>query len=189
MPKLAAPSPGVLSLKQGQKQGRSSTSLASVLGNRMLRTWGRALVALCASLLLAAPASATVTYTFTSDDGDFVFTSPSFFEGGNIPGPDGKVLSISANLDAVRFGDSDILLISPGCLSNDSCFDATFLEDGIFQETGTFFASDGDAKIVIAESSTGAPVPEPSTWALLMVGLAGLGFAWNRGTRGARASG
>jgi hypothetical protein len=145
----------------------------------MLRTWGRLLIALCASLLLAAPASATVTYTFTSDDGDFVFTSPGFFGTGEIPGPDGKVLSISANLEHVRFGDSDILLISGGC-PNEICLDATFLEKGIFQKTGTFFASDGGAQIVIADSSTGAPVPEPSTWALLIVGLAGLGFASNR---------
>ncbi len=155
----------------------------------MLRTWGRAFIAVWAGLLLTAPASATVTYTFTSDDGDFTFTSPSFFEGGNIPGAGGKVLSVSANLDAVRFGDSDILLISPGCLSNDTCFDATFLEDGIFQETGMFFASNGGAQITISDSSTGAPVPEPSTWALLMAGLAGLGFAGSRRMRGARASG
>jgi hypothetical protein len=151
------------------------------------RCW--ASLAIGASLLLAAPASATVTYTFTSDEGDFVFTSPSFFEGGNIPGPGGKVLSHSGDFDAVRFGASDILLISPGCLSNDSCFDASFLEDGIFQKTGTFFASDGDAKIVISESSTGSPVPEPSTWALLALGLAGLGFARNSKLRRASITG
>ena len=155
----------------------------------MLRKRGRAFIAVSASLLLAAPASATVTYTFTSDDGDFTFTSPSFFEGGDIPGPGGTVVSHSGNFDIVRFGGSDILLVSPGCLSEDTCFDATFLENGIFQQTGTFFASNGGAKIVITESSTGAPVPEPSTWALLAVGLAGLGFASNRRMRGASASG
>ena len=76
-----------------------------------------------------------------------------FFQGGNIPGPGGVVVSHSANFDHVTFGSSDILLVSPGCLFLDTCFDATFLEDGIFQKTGAFFASDGDAKIVIADSS------------------------------------
>jgi hypothetical protein len=154
----------------------------------MLRKRGACLV-LCASLLLAAPASATVTYTFTSDDGDFAFTSPSFFEGGSIPGPAGKVLSHSGNFDAVRFGASDIVLLNSTCEFDGDCFDATFLEDGIFQTTGTFFASDGDAKIVIIESSAGAPVPELSTWTLLAIGLAGLGFGRNRRMRGARAAG
>jgi hypothetical protein len=151
----------------------------------MLRKWGRTALVLSASLLLAAPASAAVTYTFTSDDGDFAFTSPSFFEGGSIPGPGGMVISHSGNFDAVRFGASDIVLLNSTCEFDSNCFDATFLEDAIFQKTGTFFASDGDAKIVITESSAGAPVPEPSTWVLLAVGLAGLGFARNRRMRGA----
>jgi hypothetical protein len=72
----------------------------------MLRKRSRVFVALWVSLLLAAPASATIQYVFTSDDGSFTFNSPTFFEGGDIPGPGGKVLSHSANLDAVRFGDS-----------------------------------------------------------------------------------
>jgi hypothetical protein len=154
----------------------------------MLRKRARTSIAAWASLLLAAPASATVTYTFTSDEGDFTFTSPSFFESGNIPGPGGAVVSHSGNFDEVVFRASDILLVNSTCEFDGNCFDAKFLEDGIFQQTGTFFASDGDAKIVIAGSSTASPVPEPSTWALLAVGLAALGFARNRRTRGARAS-
>ena len=96
----------------------------------------------------------------------------------------GMVISHSGNFDAVRFGASDIVLLNSACEFDSNCFDATFLEDGIFQKTGTFFASDGDAKIVIADSSAGAPVPEPSTWALLAIGLAGLRFAGNRRMRG-----
>jgi hypothetical protein len=129
---------------------------------------------------LATSASATIEYAFTSDYGAFTFTSPSFFERGNIPGPGGTVLSHSANLDEVRFGDSDVLLISPGCLANDSCFDATFLEDGIFQKLGDFVASNGHARIAISELTTPTAVPEPSTWALLALGFAGLGFMGSR---------
>jgi hypothetical protein len=155
----------------------------------MLRMWGLAFLAVWASPVLAAPASPAIQYVFTSDFGAFTFTSPGFFGGGNIPGLGGKVDSISPNLAGAYFRGSDILLITPGCRSRlDTCFDATFLED-VFQETGDFFASDGGAQIKISLASTGAPVPEPSTWALLMVGLAGLGFARNRRMRGTCASG
>ena len=155
----------------------------------MLRKWVRDFIAVWASVLFAAPTLAAVTYTFTSDPGDFTFISPSFFDGGEIPGPGGLVVSHSGNFDEVRFGNSDILLLNAACLSEDSCFDATFEENGIFQHTGTFFASDGDAKIVISGSPTSAAVPELSSWALLAVGLAGLAFARNRRARISRAYG
>jgi hypothetical protein len=59
----------------------------------MLRKWVRDFIAVWASVLFAAPALAAVTYTFTSDPGDFTFISPSFFDGGEIPGPGGLVVS------------------------------------------------------------------------------------------------
>jgi hypothetical protein len=155
----------------------------------MLSKWARHFIAVWARVLFAAPALAAVTYTFTSDQGDFTFISPSFFDGGTIPGPGGLVVSHSGNFDEVRFGNSDILLLNAACLSEDNCFDATFEENGIFQQSGTFFASDGDAKIVISGSPTAAAVPELSSWALLAVGLAGLAFARNRRVRGSRAYG
>jgi MYXO-CTERM domain-containing protein len=74
--------------------------------------------------------------------------------------------------------------LNAACEFEGNCFDATFQEDGIFQRTGTFFASDGDAKIVISGSPTTTPVPALSTWAMLAVGLAGLAFARNRRIRG-----
>jgi MYXO-CTERM domain-containing protein len=155
----------------------------------MLKKWARDLIAVWASILFAGPALAAVRYTFTSDQGDFTFISPSFFDGGKIPGPGGLVVSHSGNFDEVFFGSSDILLLNAACLSEDNCFDATFGESGIFQHTGTFFASDGDAKIVISGSPTAAAVPELSSWALLAVGLAGLAFARKRRVKGSRAYG
>jgi hypothetical protein len=155
----------------------------------MLKKWVRHFIAVWASVLFAGPALAAVTYTFTSDQGDFTFISPSFFDGGKIPGPGGLVVSHSGNFDEVFFGSTDILLLNAACLSEDNCFDATFGESGIFQHTGTFFASDGGAKIVISGSPTAAAVPELSSWVLLAVGLAGLAFARNRRVRGTRAYG
>jgi hypothetical protein len=139
--------------------------------------------------VFAAPASAAVTYTFTSDQGDFSFISPSFFDDGKIPGPGGLVVSHSGNFDEVLFRSSDIFLLNAACISDGNCFDATFEENGIFLHTGTFVASDGGARIMISGSPTATPVPELSSWALLAIGLAGLAFARNRRIRGRRAYG
>jgi amino acid transporter len=139
--------------------------------------WG--FISVWTYLLFAAPASAAVTYAFTSDQGDFTFISPSFFDNGNIPGHGGVVVSHSGDFDAVLFRSSDIFLLNRACEFDGNCFDATFLEDGIFLRTGTFFASDGNAKIVISGNPTAIPVPELSSWAMLAVGLAGLAFAKN----------
>src|SRR5271154_6214207 len=108
----------------------------------MLRKRGRNFIAVWASILFVAPAAAAVTYAFTSDQGDFTFISPSFFDDGKIPGPGGLVVSHSGNFDEVLFRSSDIFLLNAACESDGNCFDATFGEAGILLGTGTFFASD-----------------------------------------------
>jgi hypothetical protein len=133
---------------------------------------------LCASVLSAAPAEAAVSYVFTSDEGNFSFNSPSFFEGGTLP--DSVLASHSVNIDEVYFGPSDIVLINSACESAENCFDAAFGLKGIFQTFGQYFASDGGAQITISQVSNGAPAPELSSWALLTVSFAGLAFARNR---------
>jgi hypothetical protein len=47
------------------------------------------------------------------------------------------------------------------------------------------FVADSDFQF--AFSITGSPVPEPSTWAMMLIGFAGLGFAGYRTTRGRRS--
>jgi hypothetical protein len=150
------------------------------------------LSALCASILFAAPASAAVTYTFTSGQGDFTYISPTFFDGGNIP--DGSLESHSGNFDAVFFGSSYLLLVNAACKFQENCFQPSFGESGIFQRTGTFFGIDPDfpeanPELVISGSPVPVPVPELSSWAMLGLGLAGLAFARRRGVRHTRAYG
>lgn len=156
----------------------------------MLKNRLPGLIALCACLLFAAPAPAAVTYTFTSEQGDFTFISPTFFDGGNVP--DGSLGSHSGNFDAVFFGSSYLLLLNAACKFAENCFQPSFGEDGIFLRTGTDFGvdpnfPDADAKLVISGSPTAVPVPELSSWAMLGLGFAGLAFTRRRKINGGRA--
>jgi hypothetical protein len=97
------------------------------------------LVTLCASILFAAPAPAAVTYTFTSEQGDFTYVSPTFLDGGNLPAA--LLESHSGNFDDVFFGSSDLLLVNAACKFADDCFNPSFGESGIFQRTALSSAS------------------------------------------------
>jgi MYXO-CTERM domain-containing protein len=148
--------------------------------------------ALWASILFAAPAPAAVTYTFTSGEGDFIYVSPTFVDGGDVPAA--LLESHSGNIDNVFFRPSDLYLLNQACLAKDNCFNPSFGEDGIFQRTGDFFAvdpnyPDAHPELVISGSPTPTPVPELSTWAMLGLGLAGLALARRRAVSDIRAYG
>jgi hypothetical protein len=136
---------------------------------------------LCASVLSAGPAAANVRYVFTSNQGSFIYDSLSFFEGGSLSA--GNLTRYLGDFDSVYFGNSYILLANAACRIASDCFDATFGTSGIFQTFGTYYASDGGAEIVISEVAADAPVPEPSSWALLAVGFTGLALASTRRLR------
>jgi hypothetical protein len=50
------------------------------------------------------------------------------------------------------------------------------------------YDSTGTAYSLILTGSISSSVPEPTTWAMMLLGLAGLGFAGYRKTKGARAA-
>jgi len=132
---------------------------------------------LCASILLAAPARADIRYAFSSKGGSFIYDSSSFVGVGSVPV--NALRSFSGDFEDVFFGRSDITLVNSVCRVPGDCFDAAFNLDGIFQTLGDYVAADG-ATLDISEVTKGAPIPEPSSWALLAVGFACLAFAGNR---------
>lgn len=137
------------------------------------------MVILASSLGLSAPARAEIVYTFTSSQGDFVYISPSYNPRG-ILGL-GELYSYSfppaEDINAVAFFgvqglDSTIYLGFDNCLATDTCFTHDFGPNGFFV-LGTYHELGTDATLVV---STG--IPEASTWAMMMLGFAGLGAAW-----------
>jgi hypothetical protein len=137
------------------------------------------IVILASSLGLSAPARAEIVYTFTSSQGDFVYISPSYKSSG-ILGL-GELYSYSfppaEDINAVAFSGvqglySEIDLAFDNCLATDSCFTHDFGPNGFFV-LGTYHEPGTDATLVV---STG--IPEASTWAMMMLGFAGLGAAW-----------
>jgi hypothetical protein len=132
---------------------------------------------LCAGLLAAVPAAAEIQYVFTSNQGSFVYDSSSFFYGGSLTA--GDLQSYSGDFEDVYFGSSYIVLSNAACKMESDCFEANFGTSGIFQTLGTYYASDGGAKIAITQISADA-APELSSWVLLASGFAGLAFARNR---------
>jgi hypothetical protein len=130
---------------------------------------------LCASILLAAPARADIRYAFSSNGGSFIYDSSSFVSVGSVPVS--ALRSFSGDFEDVFFGRSDIKLVNRVCSVPGDCFDADF-NLAIFQTFGDYVAADG-ATLDISEVTKGAPIPEPSSWALLAVGFAALAFARN----------
>jgi hypothetical protein len=151
----------------------------------MLKIIGAISIAMLAgSLGLSAPARADVTYAYQLE-GDFVLISPSYtyFDSGislsdlhsySFPPAEGIIgVAFDGPFGA---GYSEISLVNlidgQPCYNTDACSNPTFAGNAFFTP-GTYHDRGTGADLVV---STG--VPEPSTWALMMIGLAGLGAAW-----------
>jgi hypothetical protein len=146
-----------------------------MLGKRRLDLAALCACILCASILLTAPARADIRYVFNSSGGDFIYDSSSFEDGGNVSVS--ALRSFSGDFIDVFFGRTDIQLVNSVCSGPGNCFDADF-NLAIFRTFGDYVAADG-ATLDISEVTKGAPIPEPSSWALLAVGFAALAFARN----------
>jgi hypothetical protein len=81
-----------------------------------------------------------------------------------------------------EFSDGDLTYILSDSNFSNGEFD---LPAGVDTITGTWlgFIGEGDGALVVSSASLIAPTPLPSTWTMMLIGLAGLGFAAYRGTK------
>jgi MYXO-CTERM domain-containing protein len=126
------------------------------------------------------PADADVLYTYTGQFGDFTYLSPSFTDDVKISldaletsslDPDIIFLSFFGNPTA-----SAVSFFTLPCI-NDACEEVSFAPSAFLNVgsyTSIFGTGGGNSTLVVSEVSSGAP--EPATWALALVGFAGLGF-------------
>ncbi|MGB3583610.1 MAG: PEP-CTERM sorting domain-containing protein [Roseiarcus sp.] len=108
------------------------------------------------------------SFTFTSVDGTFDGT-PTVFDGATFWNPDQDTGDLHLDSFSPYFGD--ILY--------------TGMESSPTFKTGSFDIGDGEFSYTLTISA----VPEPSTWGLMLLGFAGLGFAgYRRSVKAAAAA-
>jgi hypothetical protein len=99
------------------------------------------------------------TYKVLSDDADI----PTFYAEGGVP----YWFSVSGSME---WSDSDLSC----CMAYEQAFG----------ENGPWYAYPyTDVRASQAFALLGSPVPEPSTWALMLAGFVGVGFAGYRASR------
>jgi PEP-CTERM motif len=105
------------------------------------------------------------------------------FSGLFLPaGPYFVVASGDAESPGVGWGEATtpLLTTAPGVTINPN-EDAGVLDP--FYSPASQFIATGNGNSGFVFTITGSPVPEPSAWAMMLLGFAGLGFASHRATR------
>jgi hypothetical protein len=159
--------------------------------------------------LTAAPSASRAAIVETIVDTDFnaVVGSITFpgLEGSSDAGvllsfagyTQADITSISWNLDPATLGvtalDLSALQGTPGCFLGQNCSESTLhLSPTISQQTAISCFTEGDLhlcgiELIPDENITFVltSVPEPPTWAMMLLGFAALGFAGYRSSRNA----
>jgi PEP-CTERM motif len=126
-------------------------------------------------------------------------TSGSFAETGNFPGPyntespctnstAGKICG-SPYTFTVNANGGTLAFLSPAGAGDFPTYDIPFVAD-LSIAAGTAGLCTGDAACtgLVGAALSSTPVPEPSTWAMMLLGFAGLGYAGYRKTKNARTA-
>ena len=159
-------------------------------------------LAAVSALALAAPAAASVVYTFsTNPNAGFLGTTATFTTADFLTDPSTTITTFDSCLLGVGLVGSGI---------TEPCSFATILITGAGSSiqvqgatltvTGTFAANafstlgmtfgppfPGSSASSLTVASPNGAVPEPATWAMMLLGFAGIGFAIRRRFRLARA--
>jgi PEP-CTERM motif len=152
-------------------------------------------VTILAGVLPFSPlrANADVLYTYTGQYGDFTYLSPSFTDDEKISLGALQTSSLDSDIIFLSFFSnptaSTVSFFTLPCI-NDACETVDFAPDAFLNVgsyTSIFGTGGGDSTLIVSEVSPG--VPEPSTWAMMGVGFAGLGFLARRRKIGAAIAG
>jgi hypothetical protein len=107
-------------------------------------------------------------------------TDPVFWGPGNITFANSSVgdevlISVQGSMIGVPGGYESGHPLSESSVYNNSTFESLGLTPGTYVESWGAGAT-ADSFTVIVDSGAASPVPEPSTWAMMLIGFAGLGF-------------
>jgi hypothetical protein len=148
------------------------------------------MVAAMAATVVSAPASASVLYTFATDEpftgGALSFTyDASNFLNDSIFVQRSALTNVVGNIDRVRFDAS-----CPGAGGATACDQLTvfsgvtsvfrYFGNDAFARYGSSVAAFGTAAtLTVAPPASGA-VPEPASWAMMILGMGAVGYAMRR---------
>lgn len=127
----------------------------------------------------AASAGALLSDSFAFTlDVDSYFTTALL---GSVSGPQGNIDFISVDLDGVFFGT-----VSNGAFFSTAEIVGAFLTAGA--HTLNISYSSTKAAVTYSGDISIAPVPEPTTWAMMVAGIAAVGVAMRRRSQNARVA-
>jgi hypothetical protein len=142
------------------------------------------------NLVNSGPFVAPSDSAFQSGAANKPLTLFGFVTGPKSFGPSDPTLASSSGGDALGIGGGGtlgVLLLSPDYVSGASLSEFSIYSDATFASLGMIpgvyvwsWGSGAHAdtfRIDIIAGSGATPVPEPSTWAMLLIGFAGLGYA------------
>jgi hypothetical protein len=113
---------------------------------------------------------------------DPVFWGPGNITFANSSVGDAVLISVQGSMIGVPTAYESGQSLSESSVYNNSTFESLGLSPGTYVENWGAGAT-ADSFTVIVDSGAASPVPEPPTWAMMLIGFAGLGFGSSHASR------